>query len=125
MNGLLLITICSSKTPKKSYSRIANFIGLPDAKIGSVAKLVATKRRHTHFTIDQLIDARVSGEVIELYRTLIAEASGRKDVSGKVRPQSEINRKRYTPRLSEPARCLHSRPLCTNRASLWRAPRAN
>jgi GT2 family glycosyltransferase/glycosyltransferase involved in cell wall biosynthesis len=62
----------------KELHRIANFIGLPDAKIGSVAKLVATKRRHTHFTIDQLIDARVSGEVIELYRTLIAEASGRK-----------------------------------------------
>ena len=39
---------------------------------------MATKRRHTHFTIDQLIDAGVSGEVIELYRALIAEASGRK-----------------------------------------------
>jgi GT2 family glycosyltransferase len=63
---------------EKELHRIANFIGLPDAKIGSVAKLVATKRRHTHFTIDQLIDAGVSREVIELYRTLIAEASGRK-----------------------------------------------
>jgi GT2 family glycosyltransferase/glycosyltransferase involved in cell wall biosynthesis len=64
---------------EKELHRIANFIGLPDAKIRSVAKLVATKRRHTHFTIDQLIDARVSGEVIELYRALIAETSGRKE----------------------------------------------
>ena len=63
---------------EKELQRIANFIGLPHAKIGSAAKLVATKRRHTHFTIDQLIDARVSGEVIELYRALIAETSGRK-----------------------------------------------
>jgi GT2 family glycosyltransferase len=63
---------------KKELRRIANFVGLPDAKIGSAAKLVATKRRHTHFTIDQLIDARVSGDVIELYRALIAESSGRR-----------------------------------------------
>jgi len=57
--------------------RVANFIGLPDARIRSAAKLVATQRRHTHFTIDQLIDARVSVKVIELYRALIAEASPR------------------------------------------------
>src|SRR5262245_59333838 len=60
---------------EKELQRIANFVGLPDAKIHSAAELVATKRRHTHFTVDQLIDARVSGEVIDLYRTLIAQAS--------------------------------------------------
>ena len=60
---------------EKELQRIANFVGLPDAKIHSAAELVATKRRHTHFTIDQLVDAGVSGEVIELYRALIAEAS--------------------------------------------------
>src|SRR5262245_22871436 len=60
---------------EKELRRITNFIGLPDAKMHSAAKLVATKRRHTHFTIDQLIDAGVSGEVVELYRALIAEAS--------------------------------------------------
>ena len=60
---------------EKELHRIANFIGLPDAKIGRAAELVATKRRHTHFTIDQLVDAGVSGEVIELYRALIAETS--------------------------------------------------
>ena len=60
---------------EKELKRIANFVGLPQPRIGSAAELVATKRRHTHFTIDQLIDARVSGEVIEFYRALIAEAS--------------------------------------------------
>ena len=60
---------------EKELQRIANFVGLPDAKIRSAAELVATKRRHTHFTIDQLVDAGVSREVVELYRALIAQAS--------------------------------------------------
>ena len=59
---------------EKELRRIANFIGLPDEKIHSAAELVATKRRHTHFTIDQLVDAGVSGEVVELYRALIERA---------------------------------------------------
>jgi 4-hydroxyphenylpyruvate dioxygenase len=63
---------------EKELQRIANFIGLPNTKIASAAGLVATKRRHTHFTIDQLIDAGVSVEVAELYRALVAEASSRK-----------------------------------------------
>ena len=54
--------------------RIAHFVGLPDAKVASAAALIKTQRRHTHFTIDQMIDARVSADVIELYRALIAEA---------------------------------------------------
>jgi GT2 family glycosyltransferase/glycosyltransferase involved in cell wall biosynthesis len=60
---------------EKELQRIGNFVGLPDAKIRRAVELVATKRRHTHFTIDQLVDAGVSGEVIELYRALIAQAS--------------------------------------------------
>ncbi|MGC2625575.1 MAG: glycosyltransferase [Candidatus Udaeobacter sp.] len=63
---------------EKELHRIANFVGLPDAKIHDAAELVATKRRHTHFTIDQLVDAGVSAEVIELYRALVAEASPRR-----------------------------------------------
>src|SRR5882757_5508001 len=60
---------------EKELQRIGNFVGLPDAKMRRAVELVATKRRHTHFTIDQLVDAGVSGEVIELYRALIAQAS--------------------------------------------------
>jgi GT2 family glycosyltransferase len=54
--------------------RIARFAGLPDADVTNAAALVTTGRRHIHFTTDQLIDARVSAELIELYRALIAEA---------------------------------------------------
>jgi len=73
--------------------RVANFIGLPEAKVGSAAELVAKKRRHTQFTIDQLIDAGVSGEVVELYRALIAEASARrrKKLAAKQSRQSKSN----------------------------------
>src|SRR5262249_36762878 len=70
--------------PEKELQRIASFGGLPDTKIPAAAKLVATRRRHTHFSIDQLIDAGVSEEVIDLYRALIAEASnGRKAKASK------------------------------------------
>jgi GT2 family glycosyltransferase/glycosyltransferase involved in cell wall biosynthesis len=55
--------------------RIAHFTGLPDCEVQKAAALVAKRRRHTHFTIEHLIDSRVAPEVIDLYRTLIAEAS--------------------------------------------------
>ena len=63
---------------EKELRRIANFAGLSDAKIRNAAKLVATKRRHTHFSVDQLIDAGVAEEVIELYRALIAQTAPRR-----------------------------------------------
>ena len=55
--------------------RILQFAALKDTELRSAAALVSTRRRHTHFTIDDLIDADVSDEAIELYRSLIAEAS--------------------------------------------------
>jgi GT2 family glycosyltransferase/glycosyltransferase involved in cell wall biosynthesis/predicted nucleic acid-binding Zn-ribbon protein len=69
---------------ERELRRIARFVGLPDAEVESAAALVAARRRHTHFTIDQMIDARVSAEVIELYRALIAEASARRRNKGKI-----------------------------------------
>ena len=75
---------------KKELRRIANFVGLPDTKIGTAAEMVATKRRHTHFTVDQLIDARVSGEVIELYRALIAETSARRRKASVAKPSRRV-----------------------------------
>ncbi len=58
--------------------RIAEFADLPEAEVKRAAALVKTQRRHTHFTINQLIDAQVSENVIELYRNFIAEASPQK-----------------------------------------------
>jgi GT2 family glycosyltransferase/glycosyltransferase involved in cell wall biosynthesis len=63
---------------KSELRRIARFAGLPDTELTSAAALVSPRRRHIHFTIDELIDARVSPEVIELYRALIAEAAPRR-----------------------------------------------
>jgi predicted nucleic acid-binding Zn-ribbon protein len=62
------------KDAESELRRIACFAGLPDANIKSAAALVQRGRRHVHFTTEQLIDARASAEVTELYRALIAEA---------------------------------------------------
>jgi len=75
---------------KTELRRTAQFIGLPDADVDSAAALVATRRRHTHFTIDQLIEARVAAEVIELYRALIAEADHRASPSAKKGTKGKI-----------------------------------
>jgi GT2 family glycosyltransferase/glycosyltransferase involved in cell wall biosynthesis len=55
--------------------RIAEFTGLPHADVHNAVALVKKRRRHTHFTVEHLIDARVAPGVIELYRALIGEAS--------------------------------------------------
>jgi len=61
--------------PESELRRITEFIGLSNEKIRNTAALIAPRKRHTHFTIEHLIDARVSEEVIDLYRALLAEAS--------------------------------------------------
>jgi GT2 family glycosyltransferase len=61
--------------PESELRRILRFAGLPDSQVATAAAIVSTQRRRTHFTIDDLIDARVASEVIELYGALLAEAS--------------------------------------------------
>ena len=61
--------------PGSELRRITDFIGLPDVKTGSAAALIAPRKRHTHFTIEQLIDSRVAPEVIDFYRALVADVS--------------------------------------------------
>ena len=60
--------------PEKELERLTAFIGLPASATGDAVALVASKRRHTHFTFDQMIDARVSSEIIELYSRLLSAA---------------------------------------------------
>jgi GT2 family glycosyltransferase/glycosyltransferase involved in cell wall biosynthesis len=64
--------------------RIAEFTGLPHAHVHNAAALVKKRRRHTHFTVEHLIDARVAPEVIELYGALIGEASATGRNKGKM-----------------------------------------
>src|SRR5262249_43482650 len=72
------------KDTESELRKILQFAGLKDTESRNAAALVSTRRRHTHFTIDELIDAGVSAEAIELYRSLIAEASPSKTRAAKV-----------------------------------------
>ena len=63
--GWLLITICFSTTQKGNCGELRISLVLPDAAVENAATLVKKRRRHTHFTVDHLIDARVAPEVIE------------------------------------------------------------
>ena len=44
MTGLLLITILFFEDAEKELQRIANFVGLPDAKIRKAAKLSSNEK---------------------------------------------------------------------------------
>ena len=72
------------ENPEGELRRIVQFIGLADKEIPRAAALVKKRRRHTHFTVEHLIDARVAEEVIELYRALIAEASASRESKARI-----------------------------------------
>jgi GT2 family glycosyltransferase/glycosyltransferase involved in cell wall biosynthesis len=63
------------ENPELELRRIVGFVGLSDKEIVRTAALVKKRMRHTHFTVEHLIDAGVAPEIIELYRALIVEAS--------------------------------------------------
>ena len=69
---------------ERELRRIADFIGVPDAAVENAATLVKKRRRHTHFTVDHLIDARVAPEVIDVYRALNAEASATREWTARI-----------------------------------------
>jgi GT2 family glycosyltransferase/glycosyltransferase involved in cell wall biosynthesis len=66
------------ENPEMELRRIVHFIGMPDAAVENAAALVQRRRRHTHFTVEHLIDARVSPEVVDLYRALSTEAAAQR-----------------------------------------------
>ena len=76
--------------PETELQRITNFVGLSDTETSKAAGLVTKRRRHTHFTVDQLIDARVAPEVIELYRALVADASRRERIREAPKPAPPV-----------------------------------
>ena len=75
--------------PEAELRRIAEFTGLHDKEIARAAALVKRRRRHTHFTVEHLIDAGVAPRVIELYHALIGEASVTETRKGKTTRSSE------------------------------------
>jgi GT2 family glycosyltransferase/glycosyltransferase involved in cell wall biosynthesis len=62
--------------PEPELRRIAAFADLPETEIAAAAALVAVSRRHTSFSLEQLIDAGVSEQLVALYRSLLKEAAG-------------------------------------------------
>ena len=77
--------------PANELRRIAYFIGLPDTEVANAAALVTRQKRHTHFSVDDLADARVSTELIEFYRALVSEAKGKIGKTSRGAKQEEPN----------------------------------
>ena len=57
--------------PEDELRKIAEFAGLNASATSAAASLIAVNRRHTAFTIEQMIDAGVSEEILALYRSLL------------------------------------------------------
>jgi len=77
--------------PENELRRIAHFIGLHDAEVAKGAALVTRQKRHTRFSIDDLIDARVSSELIQFYRALVSEANGKTGKTSQGAKQGELD----------------------------------
>jgi GT2 family glycosyltransferase/glycosyltransferase involved in cell wall biosynthesis len=63
--------------PQTELRRIANFVGLENGEdFAEAVSLVAVQRRHTAFTMDQMIDAGVAQPIVALYKTLLEGTTG-------------------------------------------------
>jgi len=69
--------------PEIELQRLATFARLTEAETAAAADLVAVHRRHTSFTLEQLIDAGASEPLVTLYRSLLEEASGASSATAK------------------------------------------
>ena len=75
--------------PHGELRRIATFAGLAgETEIGEAAALVAVRRRHTSFTLEQMIDAGTPESISALYQSLLEgetcpEGPGRRASGGK------------------------------------------
>lgn len=61
--------------PETQLRKITAFLGWPETEIAPADGMINEKRRHTSFTLEQLIDAGVSQEIVGLYRSLTKEAA--------------------------------------------------
>ncbi len=56
--------------PEQELLKIAGFAGLSQANVSAASSLIVAGRRHTSFSIEQMIDAGVSSEIVSLYQSL-------------------------------------------------------
>ncbi|MEO6872695.1 MAG: glycosyltransferase [Chthoniobacterales bacterium] len=59
--------------PDRELQRIVGFAGLSGADTAAAASLVSHSRRHTSFSIEQMIDAGVSEELVRFFQKLVSE----------------------------------------------------
>ena len=86
------------ENPETELRKIAAFLGWPESEIRVAAGLINEKRRHTSFTLEQLIDAGVSPEIVALYRSLTKEATtGSPDSPGEEKPARKSERRPAAP----------------------------
>jgi hypothetical protein len=91
--------------PEAELLRILSFLGLPDAKAAKATALILRGRRHTHFTRQQVLDAQIPLQLLQLYQRLSAEA-GRvadADLAASSRPTGTKQRQSKRRRASDEA----------------------
>ncbi|MEO5717601.1 MAG: glycosyltransferase [Chthoniobacterales bacterium] len=66
--------------PERELQKIAVFAGLCQSNVSAAASLIVAGRRHTTFSLEQMIDAGVSPDIISLYQSL---------TTGEARPSAE------------------------------------
>ncbi len=75
---------------EKELHRIVDFIGLPASELKAAAATVMMKKRHTQFSLEQMIDAQVALPIVELYQQLIAQSKERHAPSIEREPPAEM-----------------------------------
>ncbi len=60
--------------PQDELRRVAKFVGLDQQAAENAAALISSTRRHTTFSMEQLIDAGVSQQIVNLYQSLLQGA---------------------------------------------------
>jgi GT2 family glycosyltransferase/glycosyltransferase involved in cell wall biosynthesis len=86
-----IVTTYSSwfEDTEAELNRVLSFTGLNAERTSTVTNMVAHDRRHTTFTMEQLIDAGVSDEIVSLYELLLAEASQREVMESRSQQTSD------------------------------------
>jgi GT2 family glycosyltransferase len=67
--------------PERELQRILEFSGLGNSGTAAAAGLVSHTRRHTSFSIEQIIDAGVSEELVRFFQELVSESENKDNLS--------------------------------------------
>ncbi|HEY3663541.1 MAG TPA: glycosyltransferase, partial [Chthoniobacterales bacterium] len=83
-NRILTSYAAFFENPQTELRKIARFVGLEDGEdFAEAVALVAVHRRHTAFTVEQMIDAGVAEPIVALYTKLLEGAAGQEPPESK------------------------------------------